>query len=121
MRVRLIHGLTLAVAIALIVPTLAAMDQDSVAVKGGITVKGWTGKTDATKENGTLTINDSKFAAEGGGFRITTGPSAVYWNLANKAAGDYTVSATFNEPKFMNVNDHAHPYGIAIGGNDLDT
>jgi hypothetical protein len=127
MRVRLIHGLTLATAIALIVPSLAAQGTaqaqgDSVAIKGGgISVKGWTGKVDASRENGTLTITDGKFAAEGSGFRITTGPSATYWNPANKATGDYTVSATFNEPKYMNLNDHPHPYGIAFGGNDLDT
>ena len=125
MRVRLIHGLTLATALALIVPSLAAQGAaqgDSVAVKGGgISVKGWTGKVDASKENGTLTISDGKFAAEGSGFRVTTGPSATYWNPANKASGDYTVSATFNEPKYMNINDHPHPYGIAFAGNDLDS
>jgi hypothetical protein len=31
------------------------------------------------------------------------------------------VSATFNEPKYMNLMDHPHPYGIVIGGNDLGT
>ncbi|MEO7190326.1 MAG: hypothetical protein ABI051_04660, partial [Vicinamibacterales bacterium] len=39
----------------------------------------------------------------------------------NKAAGDYTVKATFNEPKYMNLNSHPHPYGIVIAGNDLGT
>jgi hypothetical protein len=31
------------------------------------------------------------------------------------------VSATFTEPKFMNLNSHPHPYGIVIAGNDLGT
>jgi hypothetical protein len=31
------------------------------------------------------------------------------------------VKATFNEPKYMSINDHPHPYGIVIGGNDLGT
>jgi hypothetical protein len=31
------------------------------------------------------------------------------------------VKATFTEPKYMNVNDHPHPYGIVIGGSDLGT
>ena len=120
MRVRVIYGLTLAVAAALLVPSLAAQD-GSVGVKGGgIAIKGWTGKVDASRENGTLTINDSKFAPEGDGIRVTTGPSALYWNPANTAKGDYTVSATFHEAKFMAINTHAHPYGIAIAGNDLD-
>ena len=37
------------------------------------------------------------------------------------AKGDYTVKATFTESKFMGLNDHPHPYGIFIGGNDLGT
>ena len=51
----------------------------------------------------------------------TTGPAVTYWNPANKATGDYTVKATFNEPKYMNLNAHPHPYGIMIAGNDLGT
>ncbi len=50
-----------------------------------------------------------------------TGPAISYWNPANKATGNYTVSATFNEPKYMNLNSHPHPYGIFIGGNGLGT
>ena len=45
----------------------------------------------------------------------------MYWNPANKASGNYTVKATFSEPKYMNLNNHPHPYGIAIAGNDLAT
>jgi hypothetical protein len=45
----------------------------------------------------------------------------TYWNLANKAAGEYTVKATFTEPKYMELNSHPHSYGIFIGGNDLGT
>jgi hypothetical protein len=31
------------------------------------------------------------------------------------------VKATFNEPKYMNLNNHPHPYGIVVAGNDLGT
>jgi hypothetical protein len=31
------------------------------------------------------------------------------------------VKATFNEPKYMNLNTHPHPYGIFIAGNELGT
>jgi hypothetical protein len=31
------------------------------------------------------------------------------------------VKATFMEPEYMNLNDHPHPYGIMIAGNDLGT
>jgi hypothetical protein len=37
------------------------------------------------------------------------------------AFGDYTVKATFNEPKYMNLNSHPHPYGVFIAGNDMGT
>ena len=88
---------------------------------GGITAPGWTGKIDANEERAGRTINDAKFAQNGGALQITTGPATTYWNAANKATGDYTVKATFNEPKYMNLNDHPHPYGIVIAGNDLGT
>ena len=45
----------------------------------------------------------------------------IWWNPANTASGDYTVSATFLEPKFMELNSHPHSYGIFIGGNKLGT
>ena len=104
------------------VANLAAQEGDSKAVAGGgIAVKGWTGQIDAKEKTAGLTINSAKFDKEGKGFHVTTGPAVTYWNPANKASGDYTVSATFYEPKFMNLNDHPHPYGIVIGGNDLGT
>src|SRR6185369_9715471 len=58
---------------------------------------------------------------EGKGLHVTTGPAVTYWNPSNVAKGDYTVSATFFEPKYMSINDHPHPYGIVIAGNDLGT
>jgi hypothetical protein len=88
---------------------------------GGVSVPGWTGKIDASKENAALTLNDAKLAAEGAGLKVTTGPSVTYWNPANRATGDYTVKATFTEANYMGLNTHAHPYGIMIAGNDLDT
>jgi hypothetical protein len=66
-------------------------------------------------------LNDAKLSKEGDTFHVTTGPALAYWNPDNKAAGDYTVKATFTEPKYMNLNNHPHPYGIFIGGNDMGT
>ena len=88
---------------------------------GGVKVPGWQGKVDAGAEKESLSVKDAKFAPEGSGFRVTTGPATAYWNPKNVATGDYTVSATFTEPKFMNLNDHPHPYGIVIAGNDMGT
>src|SRR5207253_2263889 len=88
---------------------------------GGVSAPGWTGKIDAREEVAGMTLNSAKFAKEGDAFHVITGPAVTYWNPANKAAGDYTVRATFKEPKFMNLNTHPHPYGVMIAGNDLGT
>jgi hypothetical protein len=102
--------------------TLCAQDANRRIAGGGIAVPGWMGKIDDSEARSGQTVNDAKFAPEpGGGFHVTTGPAVTYWNPANKATGDYTVTATFNEPKYMNLNDHPHPYGIVIAGNDLGT
>ena len=103
--------------------TASAFAQDAaVAVKdGGIFAKGWAGKIDAQEEKAGANINQARIEEKGGTLMVRTGPATTYWNPANKAAGNYTVSATFNEPKYMNLMDHPHPYGIMIGGNDLGT
>ena len=88
---------------------------------GGVFVQGWTGKIDAAEAANGQVLNNSKLAQEGPAMHIETGPATTYWNPANRATGVYTVKATFTEPKFMNANGHAHPYGIVIGGNDLGT
>ena len=88
---------------------------------GGVSVPGWTGKIDAKEEAAGMTLNSAKLVKEGDGLKVTTGPAVTYWNPANKASGDYTVKATFKEPKYMNLNSHPHPYGLVIAGNDLGT
>lgn len=88
---------------------------------GGIAVPGWAGKIDASEAGRGSKLEDAKLAKEGNDLHVTTGPAVAYWNPANKASGNYTVKATFTESKYMNLNDHPHPYGIVIGGNDLGT
>jgi hypothetical protein len=88
---------------------------------GGISVPGWQGKIDADAEKAGQTVSDAKLSADGKTMQVTTGPAITYWNPKNVAKGDYTVSATFTEPKFMNLNTHPHPYGIVIAGNGLGT
>jgi hypothetical protein len=104
----------------LLAPALDAQGDASRAVAGGgISIPQWAGKIDANEERQGRTLNDAKLAKEGDTFQVTTGPAVAYWNPANKATGDYTVKATFTEPKYMNLNNHPHPYGIFIGGNEL--
>ena len=102
--------------------SISAQEGPSTSVSGGgVLVKGWTGQIDAKEKAAGLTLNSAKLVEEGKGLRVTTGPAVTYWNPKNVAKGDYTVSAMFLEPKYMNINDHPHPYGIMIGGNDLGT
>ncbi len=114
----------LALAVVLTFGTLSvafAQDPDRVIPGGGIFVQGWTGTIDASSARQGRVLNDSKFAQEGNALHVTVGPATTFWNPANKASGDYTVKATFTEPKYMNLNSHPHSYGIVIGGNDLGT
>jgi hypothetical protein len=97
------------------------MDASKSVAGGGVFVPGWTGKIDASEASGGSTLSSAKLTKEGEALHVTTGPAVAYWNPANRASGDYTVKATFHEPKFMSLNSHAHPYGVFIGGNDMGT
>lgn len=99
-----------------------AQNEDSIGVAGGgISVPGWTGKIDAKEAAAGLTLNSAKLAKDGNALHVTTGPAVTYWNPKNTAKGDYTVKATFTELKYMSLNNHPHPYGVMIAGNDLGT
>ena len=117
---RLVNA-SLVITIAFFAPVMSAQ-QGSVAVKdGGIFVRGWTGKIDASEEKAGRVLNDAKLTEESGVLHVRTGPAVTYWNPANKATGNYTVKGTFTESNYMGLNDHPHPYGIFIAGSDLGT
>jgi hypothetical protein len=99
----------------------APMEATREVAGGGISVSGWTGKIDAAEAKQGQLLSNARLATNGNALHVTTGPAVAYWNPSNTASGDYTVRATFTEPKFMNLNDHAHPYGIFIAGNDMGT
>lgn len=116
------QGVTLALSATLVAATTAAAQDASRAVAGGgISVPGWMGKVDANEAARGSKLEDSKLVTMGQGMHVTTGPAVVYWNPANVASGNYTVKATFTEREYMGLNDHPHPYGIVIGGNDMGT
>lgn len=125
MRQHLLAAASLVFAATVFTPASAvaqANNEDSRKIAGGgIKVAGWQGKIDAKEVQAGLTLGDASFMSEGGVLKVRTGPAVTYWNPANRASGDYTVKATFHEPQYMNVNNHPHPYGIVIGGNDLGT
>ncbi|HEY5087951.1 MAG TPA: hypothetical protein VII66_11395 [Gemmatimonadaceae bacterium] len=115
---------------ALAAATLALLPLASVAhaqeasravAGGGISIPGWTGQIDASSVKHGSTLNQSKLSMEGGALHVVTGPAVAYWNPSDNASGSYTVSATFREPKYMSLNDHPHPYGVFIAGNNMGT
>jgi hypothetical protein len=122
---RLANASAVAIVAAVVISATAvprAQDADKKVAGGGVTVKGWQGKTDpagSTSNKQGLTVNDSKLAPEGKGMHIITGAAGLYWSPSNVGKGDYVVRATFTEPK-QTIN-HAHPYGVFIGGSSLDT
>lgn len=108
-------------AVLLTVSVAAAQDESRAVAKGGISVAGWAGKIDAREAQSGQTLDNAKLASEGDVLHVTTGPAVTYWNPANKATGNYTVRATFKEPRYMSLNNHPHPYGIVVAGNDMGT
>jgi hypothetical protein len=98
-----------------------AGEETRAVAAGGIAAAGWTGRIDPSAAADGQKLENAKLDQRGDTLLVTTGPAVVYWNAANTAAADYTVSATFHEPQYMNVNDHPHPYGLFIGGNDMGT
>jgi hypothetical protein len=109
------------VLLAAVARTGVAQDQARAVQSGGISVAGWTGQIDPNEAKNGQVLSNAKLSKEGDALKVTTGPAVAYWNPANRATGNYTVKATFTEPKYMNVNSHPHPYGIFIAGNDMGT
>ena len=117
---RRISAVTVLALTILGLPALAVTQEEPVhAVSGGgISAPGWQGAVDARDAARGRTVKDTKLAPEGAALHVTTGPAATYWNPAALA---YTPGkpGSFTEPKYMNLNDHPHPYGVFIGGTDL--
>ena len=120
------HVSVLALAIAAVLtfhaaPSVRAQDANRAVEGGGIAIPGWMGRIDPKEQAAGEKLSNAKLAKEGDAMRVTTGPAVVYWASDNKASGNYTVKATFREPKYMSLNNHPHPYGIFIAGNDMGT
>ncbi|HUE85427.1 MAG TPA: hypothetical protein VMO26_05055 [Vicinamibacterales bacterium] len=121
---RFVHCCAVTAALALVPSVVTAQDQDAsrVVKDGGISVPGWQGKIDPQEVKAGQVLNNARLApAANGALQVTTGPAVTYWNPKNVATGNYTVKATFTEANYMGLNDHPHPYGIVIAGNDMGT
>lgn len=122
---RLLYGSALALAIAMLIPAMSNAQAPTETPRsiegGGISVPGWTGEVDAREKQAGQTVKDAKLSGTADSLHITTGPAVTYWNPADKTTGNYTVQATFTEPKYMDRNSHPHPYGIFIAGDNMGT
>src|SRR6266403_6010974 len=98
-----------------------AVEGSRAVTDGGIKIPGWNGRVDAAEERAGMTLDAARLVGEGQALHVTTGPATSYWKTDAMASGDFTVKATFTEPKYMNLNSHPHPYGVFIGGNDMGT
>jgi len=96
------------VAVAVLLLTLPVLGQG-----GGVTANGWQARLDS----GRADVNDLSFMSMGGGFHVTTGPHAIFWNASNTASGTYTLSATFTQTQ---PSSHPNSFGLLFGGQDLD-
>jgi hypothetical protein len=111
----------IAIAVATLGLTAGALhaqgaDPDKVVAGGGVTVPGWTGRIDPQAAKAGKKLSDDKVVAMGTGFHVTSGPAAIYWNPANTASGNYTLSASFSQTK---AALHPEAYGVFFGGKNL--
>lgn len=119
-----VFAVAVAVGVAALVSGVTARqgDPDRVVPGGGITGAGWQGNViDAGSLKQGRSITDSKFVADGSTITINAGPNNIYWNPAHVGTGDFTVKATFAESNHLKHSNHPHPYGVFIGGANLDT
>jgi hypothetical protein len=95
-----------------------AKDPDKTVADGGVKMAGWTGRIDPQAAKAGRNITEAKFVGMGAGFHVTSGPAAIYWNPANTAKGNYTVTSTFTQTK---AAAHPEAYGVVIAGQNLET
>jgi hypothetical protein len=60
---------------------------------------------------------DLAFVTRGKGFHVKGGPAGTFWDARNKAAGSYTLKATFN---LNQPSSHTNYYGLVFGGSQLE-
>src|SRR5215212_9517371 len=95
----------------------ATKDADKTVADGGVKMAGWTGRIDPQAAQAGKNISEARFVGMGPGFHVTSGPAAIYWNPANTAKGNYTVTSTFTQTK---AATHPEGYGIIISGQNLE-
>lgn len=102
--------------LAALPPVLAAQDHDATkSVTGAGLPAGWMLRFDPPRSGPVPPTSAVNFRTMGPGLHLTSGPAALYYRTADRATGDYTVSATINQAK----SSGHEAYGLFVGGNDL--
>lgn len=89
----------------------------TVAVKGAAAPKGWAIRLD-DKDQNRYKVTDTRFVSMAGGYHVTSGPAAIYFEKKGAVTGPFTASATFRQTKSPS---HPEAYGLFIGGSKLET
>ena len=85
---------------------------------GGTLPAGWAVRFDPPRPGRAAPkLEDVRFVAMGGGFHVTSGPAAVYYNPKDAARGSYTVRGSFTQISAPR-ND---AYGVFFAGRNLQT
>lgn len=100
--------------LAVVAAPLVAQDRDpDMAVEGaGSLPPGWMARTDRGRS-----MDNVNFRTMGQGLHITLGPAAILYRETDRAADDFTISATYSRTR---APRHPEAYGIFMGGNDLE-
>jgi len=102
---------------------MAGMDMTNKITGSGKLPAGWEMRFDPTMGRGgqpappAPAMTEIDFVTMGPGFHLKSGPAAIYYRTADKATGEYTITATFSQAKTMSHE----AYGIFIGGQDLQS
>lgn len=94
-------------------------DASRAVAGGGILVPGWSATIDPKEAAAGATVQQAKLTKEGDALKVTTGPAIAYYQSNATATGNYTVKATFTEKEFMGLNNHPHPYGVFVAGQNM--
>jgi hypothetical protein len=86
------------------------MDHTNSVPQVGPHPDGWLTRTDDPSKPET-----ANFVTMGPGMHVTSGPGAIYWNPANTASGNYTVSVTLG----VRATPLHDAVGLIWGGSDL--
>lgn len=110
------RSLTVLSLLAIAAAPLVAQDANDPTKKvaGGALPAGWMGRTDRPTDK----LTDAKFVTMGGGYHVTSGPAAIYWNPKTVTSGRFIASTTMTQTK---APTHPEAYGIFFMGKDLDT